>query len=1784
MRKLHSVIIGVLILLFATPLYAQNQHKNQARGFNANGVYSTNDLDSVNLFNGNLILRVPLGSSYRVSNSLSYSFVLFYNSALWSQIEVCQPTIDVNSPSYFPPYSAFYIDGVNFYLEDALDDSYAGSGRGWDNECFTYSVPNPSANAGMGWQLSMGKLYYPRSGVSDDRLTATEKFYYVYQTPDGSEHTFYPTLHEGEADDAAKKIWFTRDNSYLRLTVLKDASNDSIRIEFPDGTKHTFQPVKTPFGVEYKVTRMEDQYNNWVSIQYQDTNGDTFADDKWVVKDSARGSAQHEVIFQSTGGDYQKVVSEVKLLATNGQTASYKLNYENRMLERATPYAPTRPDMQDYRTAISAAFLNSIEQPDLSQYQMPVDTSYDITGSLSSKKYLGVITGMTLPTGASIEWQYSVPGMNKPEGYGYFYPFVSSARNYLRSNTGVRRRILRTNGQTYIWKYDPKPEPRPTNNHQTGELCSVSSLAQGCSPKEFVNTVTTPEGDRTVHFFSTYPHPYTNNSGRNPSDWHIVEYGLPLTKYDHGLPVVTDSLGAPLFLSQLIYKGNGTPDNPDDDTLMRSTYVRYETDRFPKSDGWGDVLETNARLSASRAIYYDDDEGGVIRYSEIQNSNYDGLGHYRRVEKLGNFDGNADDFEDSRATLTNYNPFSGEYRINPQNNTLVTGFTPVRDDQAWILDTYNQVIVRDNRSDSKSMTDFYFDAQGSLRRKRIYKNTSVANGQPSSSANDVVVEYIYTPEGNLHKEKYYGGYRQSIGLSNASTLPTLSLNPYGYEYGIQHTYAAGGALKTSQYIRPSGSSDATVSFKSVDRDIDVNTGLTLVERDTAEDPVSYQYDGLLRVTQIKPRQGSLVDLTYTRKGGTLPGGVIAARATVNVYYKPNGGGTALDEEVYEFDGRGYLVKEGKLMPRADGSSAFSYTQTTYNGSGWKTSVTELGSTLKKTEYLSFDPFGRPGVVRTADGKETAFNYYGVRRMKRTVWGVMTPSATNGVGVERNAISWEFYDVHGRLDRVREPSGIGNDLIATFYGYDEGNRLVSVYTKADVQETSGVTTSIEQKRSYEYDGVGNLLSEMMPEVGTSGNGTISYSGRNTRGQVGERVQGATTLRYTYDAVERPLLIEERKSDGSYRALKSYGYYGLYDNKPAELSYVGGKMSAAIRHNYVVDPRTGIEVDVVVTEKYEYKGLDGRLSKRRTELSLGSSFEQTFTYGPLGNLTSQTYPQCTAETIHCAPVATPRTVNYTYTKGLLTRVSSGAVNYASSISYHENGMLREVAHGNNLEDVFDRDPNFMPRVARVQVKLSPTSTPLWDSGTYLYDGGGNIYDIGSDWYFYDLAGRLVEGTSMTLRLKQSYDYDAFGNLRKITTKQNVGTANEQLRGQPQVIDTDAATNRLRGVTYDAQGNATGQPGLRVFTYDAMNMIKAVPNKVYIYGPTDERVWIYDQTSGFPVETATLRGLNGEVLREYRLNNGNTAGSWNWTKDYIYRGTTLLASEAPHGRFDYHTDHLGSPRLITNSAGTRISSHQYLPFGDEDAAQAAQDDERLKFTSHERDQNPGAFPLDYMRGRYYYYSGAKFLSIDPGRDIDLRRPQSWNSYAYVRNNPINSTDPTGRAGIPVSAITQFAQSANNMLEAAPFNPVTNLPGFISNPVGSEGHLRDPRGGQGQFGASRGGGSRTHQGLDIAGENGATPIYAAADGVVTFSGARSDKKGRSYGTYIEIDHGKGVKTRYAHNSANFVSKGQQVVKGQWIGLVGDTGNAKGLPPHVHFEVWQNGTRIDPAKWLNTP
>lgn len=199
--------IALLAVLAATAASGQNL-QNVAKGFSVDKAYHFNDVDQINMFNGNLNVTLPIGPSFNASSTLSYQFHLTYGGNVW----------DFETTSDF-----VHVDPIT--QEEQFVE-------------FTTIDPRDH-NAGIGWNVSFGRI-------------DTEQ---IYISGDGAQHIFYPTLHD---EPQIAGVTYTRDGSYLRKMVL---TSGYTQIEFPDGTYHLFDSTG-------RIREMHDRFSNTVTINY----------------------------------------------------------------------------------------------------------------------------------------------------------------------------------------------------------------------------------------------------------------------------------------------------------------------------------------------------------------------------------------------------------------------------------------------------------------------------------------------------------------------------------------------------------------------------------------------------------------------------------------------------------------------------------------------------------------------------------------------------------------------------------------------------------------------------------------------------------------------------------------------------------------------------------------------------------------------------------------------------------------------------------------------------------------------------------------------------------------------------------------------------------------------------------------------------------------------------------------------------------------------------------------------------------------------------------------------------------------------------------------------------------------------------------------------------------------------------------------------------------------------------------------------------------------------------
>ena len=202
------------------------------------------------------------------------------------------------------------------------------------------------------------------------------------------------------------------------------------------------------------------------------------------------------------------------------------------------------------------------------------------------------------------------------------------------------------------------------------------------------------------------------------------------------------------------------------------------------------------------------------------------------------------------------------------------------------------------------------------------------------------------------------------------------------------------------------------------------------------------------------------------------------------------------------------------------------------------------------------------------------------------------------------------------------------------------------------------------------------------------------------------------------------------------------------------------------------------------------------------------------------------------------------------------------------------------------------------------------------------------------------------------------------------------------------------------------------------------------------------------------------------------------------------------------------------------------------------------------------------------------AKSALVSQKSELDAQRTEANALVKEIQNNEAEYKDAKDAIEAEEESIQRKIVQMSKELaakEAAANGKPNNaaLGGYIW-PVNSR-RITSTFGGR----ASPGGiGSTNHKGLDIGGVGYNSEIYAAKAGTVIVSQYSS-----SYGNYVVVSHGSGNTTLYGHMSSRKVDVGQHVNQGDVLGITGSTGNSTG--PHLHFEITENGSRINPQKYL---
>jgi len=1208
--RVQRLLLFSLAAVWASILVADT-HPNTARGFEIGKPYQMNGLDNVNLFNGNLTVTIPIGQRYHVNGNLSYGLTLVYSGNVWDTV--------TNDP------------------------------KGCGN---TSTYPNRRSNAGLGWLLSLGRLFpkneYPVQESSNDN----------YETPDGALHEFHAGLHDDISPDANDQ--YTRDGSYIRMKIATDGLSRTI--EFPDGTYQIFTRKKRPDspqgnpeagygdwvnGGHWRLASINDRFGNSVTVTYRSeaaTGNYPEYPEVWTIADAVR---TQKVYFKVSPHAADQVVADRLVLSTFTGSGTWQFAYVPTDLGVGGSNPGCTPNTPPI-TAYNVPLLTSVTLPPVGgvsqTYSMlhPDGSTnpYYILGSGVVDALHGHLLGLQLPTKGWLEWDYEKLGY-----YGGTLPINSSIAVKHRRMMTADRNLART----AIWTYD-----RRYSDNQTC-FDPIRQVTVTAPPEQLVASVTSPEGVTSVHYFSTYTSDFENSCGIL-SNFVDEEYSLPFSR-GSSKTIGTTTHPTTLYLSQETY--TGTPSivtshgsyRATGGTLVRSEWAAYAFDGASAGAVNGNLRET------AHATYFEDDTNcsNATCFAGVTHYGFDGAGHFRQSSTSGNFASDSASHGNFKTTFTKY----------PD----VTLIGP------WLLNTYTERCVVDETSERTAgvsqcstlgagaiVSQFCFDSTtGFLKRTRALIGTSL-------DAGDVIA--VYTPlYGNVGQEDYYGGDNQAVD-KDTSDLCSVPL-PAAAVYTLTNTYA-NGSLATSKYVPDPGFSNVNNTV------INANTGLVQTSADSAGRTTSYDYDVLGRVNQIAAPGEAAVSYAYVE--ATSSGTTSFTPAKVTVSKTSTAAGSISAATIFDEFGR--ISEEQRVLPAGTAKH-----QTSYTGSGWTKQVSEWEATPSHfTVFSNFDAFGRASTITAPDASTTTMHYFGSRKVERTV---SIGETLSGSAVQQStATTTEIYDRLGRLITVDEPDGWSS----TAYEHDAADRLTKV------SMTAAAITQL-QTRTFSYDGRGFLTSEVHPE-----NGTTNYKSYDARGHAGRKLIGSSLsnfdLKYQYDAAERlafvyQLLNRVEPPDPAHpdqtQLLKQF----TFATANTGTNYRQGKLETATRRNY--SPAGTIDVK----ETYEYSNTAGRLTNKTTEVTgpsgLLQKYTQSYAYNDLGLFSQITYPTCPDVTRPCAnPSSMISTVAPTYQNGLLKTVP----NFATNVTYDLNGMVTQIDHPGAVGDVITADSNGLARPARIQ----------------------------------------------------------------------------------------------------------------------------------------------------------------------------------------------------------------------------------------------------------------------------------------------------------------------------------------------------------------------------------------------------------------------------------------------------------------------------------------------------
>lgn len=774
----------------------------------------------------------------------------------------------------------------------------------------------------------------------------------------------------------------------------------------------------------------------------------------------------------------------------------------------------------------------------------------------------------------------------------------------------------------------------------------------------------------------------------------------------------------------------------------------------------------------------------------------------------------------------------------------------------------------------------------------------------------------------------------------------------------------------------------------------------------------------------------------------------------------------------EYDG---LLRPIRINPPAGGSTS----ETIYNdtpGNIWVKRRQQIDDINWAESTTYFDNLGRAFKSRTKDLQgdvmsQVKFDSFG--RVEKT----SNPYRVDSNGNPTETVYWSKlrYDERNRVVETYAPaleSQTGNSLGTVQFGISTLPNLVGTYavaTDASGRKSRAITGIYRLMRVDEATGVGGTVDQ---DLGTLANPTQpTYYSYNIKGELTKIIQGIQDRYFMYDSLGRLIRVRQPEQtpnaslttsgnpdNNQWTAGYTYDVFGhvirFTDARGINVVNQYDKAGRATSRCYTKPniqttatqcdqlAQTEVSIDTPqVAFYYDGKGLaqapqfsKGSLTKvtngisehrytsfdshRRLltsqQVTDGQAYDFSYKYNRSGGLLEETYP---SGRIVKSILDTDGGLSTVATKSPAGPFRTVAANF----DYSPSGAVKRMMLGNGRWETAQY--NQLAQITQLGLGSSPTDKSLWkvdyEYGELSTDGTAintaqNTGSIGRQTttipgtsfvqtFGYDSLNRLTEAKERapngTENWRQTFGYDRFGN--RISRYQKVGDVVLPIDNHT-LPTIDQATNRFttgQGYVYDFNGNLVQDAEGRSFTFDGNDkQIQVTDANQQVVG-----TYVYDG-SGTRVKKVT----DSEATV------------------FVYDAAGRLAAEYsteqnPEPKTSYlTTDHLGSPRVVTDQAGDVTARRDFMPFGEEIYAGvggrteslkyslSGADNIRKRFTGYEKDTETD---LDYAQARMYGNVHGRFTAVDPlmasAFSLD---PQTLNRYTFTGNNPINYSDPTG------------------------------------------------------------------------------------------------------------------------------------------------------------------------------